>query len=121
MRLLSILAACATLLCGVSPALAQVSRVTVNAEGSGTVTTAGVSQTVFSRNDARAFLMCQNPLNATEPLFVTYDDTNASTTGGSTELAPGGTIFFAALAVPIASVRVTAATAGHRFVCKAGR
>lgn len=114
------LAALALAIIAATPATAQTARVVNPIDGSGTVTTANTSQVVFLRNEQRVFLMCQNPVSATETLFVTYDDTNASTNGGSTELSPGGSIFFASLAVPTASVRVTAATAGHRFVCKSG-
>lgn len=86
---------------------------------SGTVTTANTSQVAIPQNDRRVFFSCQNPIAATETLFVNVDF-QASTTGGSYEVAPGGSISFPNNYIPIGPVSVTAATAGHRFICKSG-
>jgi len=89
-------------------------------DGSGTITTGGTSQQVFDVRPGRAYLFCQNPIAATETLFVNAP-TVAGTTNGSYELAPGGAITFAGGGfVPTGQVFVTAATTGHRFVCKQG-
>lgn len=94
-----------------APAFAQT-------DGSGTVTAGGTSQAVFQANVNRSYLECQNPTAATEVLFVSTNGP-ASTAGGSYELAAGGSIRFAMPAyVPNDIVSVTAATTGHRFVCK---
>ncbi len=86
-------------------------------DGSGTLTTGGASQQVFPANPGRYYLMCQNPITATETLFVNFDAT-ASTSGGSYELAAGGSITFDSNFIPAGAVNVNAATTGHRFICK---
>ena len=87
-------------------------------DGSGTITTGSASQIVFQANTNRSYLECQNPVGATELLAVNTA-TAASLSGGSYEIAPGGSIRFAAPAfVPTGPVSVTAATAAHRFICK---
>lgn len=89
-------------------------------DGSGTVTTGGTSQQVFAANTARLFLSCQNPVTATETLFVNIGAA-ASTTGGSFEIAPGAyREFTGAGLIPSGTINITAATSGHRFVCKQG-
>lgn len=96
-----------------APALAQ----TVT-DGSGTITTGGASQVVFTGNVNRSYLMCQNPVTATETLFVNIDAA-ASTSAASYELNPGGSVTFITGTAPKGALSVTAATTGHRFVCKA--
>lgn len=86
-------------------------------DGSGTVTAGGTSQQVFAINTNRSYLMCQNPTTATETLFFNLSAA-ASTTAGSLELAPGGSVTFGPGVAPNAAVFVTAVTTGHRFVCK---
>lgn len=89
-------------------------------DASGTVTTGGTSQQVMPAKTSRTYLMCQNPITATETLFVNLDGA-ASTTAGSIELAAGGTMsFHGSSFIPTGPVTVTAATTGHRFVCKQG-
>lgn len=102
-----------------SAAHSQFTRIQQMRNGSGTVLVAGQSQTVFPINADRNYLFCQNPINATETLFVNYD-APATMTGGSIELQPGGTTTFPGTAVPTTIITVTAATAGHRFICKEG-
>lgn len=111
---LLLLSTCAT------PALAQ----TVT-DGSGTITTGGSSQQVFPVAIPRQYLFCQNPITATETLFVNVG-APASVTSGSYELAAGGSLTFSGGPtnsqpfVPVGVVTVAAATAGHRFICKQG-
>lgn len=88
-------------------------------DGSGTVATGGTSQQVFTANAGRSYLMCQNPITATETLFVSLD-TSASTVSGSIELAPGTSASFQQQFIPNGTVNITAATAGHRYTCKQG-
>lgn len=99
-----------------APAAAETMR-----DGSSTIAAGGVSQVVFGDNAARRYLSCQNPLDATEKLAVNIDGP-ASTSAASFELAAGGSITFGPIlyggAIPTGPVTVTAATSGHRFVCK---
>lgn len=88
-------------------------------DGSGTVTTGAASKQVFAYDGARQFLFCLNPIAETEPLYVNIGQT-ATATGSSIELAPGGSVTFANNFIPVQNVNVTAATTGHRYVCKAG-
>jgi len=101
-----------------APIAAQIPNL---ADGSGTIAVGGVSQTVFPQNVNRAYLECQNPIAATEPLLINIGST-ASIAGGSFEIAPGGSVRFSIgnTPVPTAIVTVTAATTGHRFICKQG-
>lgn len=87
---------------------------------SGTVAAANVSQQVMPAKTSRTYLMCQNPIANTTTLFVSFD-TVASTTAGSYELAPGGSVAFnGSMFVPTGIVYVTSVTTGQRFVCKEG-
>lgn len=106
----------AALLC----ALTALAHASVLVDASGTVTSGGTSQQVMPANLSRTYLMCQNPITATETLFVSVD-TAASTSAGSIELAPGGTVTWTVGGfIPTGAVFVTAATTAHRFVCKRG-
>lgn len=92
-------------------------------DGSGTVTTGGTSQVVFGANVNRVFLRCQNPSAtlsgvAAESLFINYDAAASSTAVNSEEIANGGSVNFSNDFVPKGAVSVTAATTGHKFVCK---
>lgn len=107
-----------SLIGGGGAAVAPVTRAAVT-DGSGTVTTGGTSQQVFAANTTRSYLMCQNPISATEALFVNIGAA-ASTTAGSIELAPGASISFQQQFIPTGTVNVTAVTTAHRYVCKQG-
>lgn len=111
----------ATLALASAPVAAQVTRVTGFADHSGTIATANTSQAAIpqSTTGQRGYLMCQNPFNATTPLFIDFGRA-ASTTAGSIELGPGGSIQFIGLAVPLVPVNVASATAGARYICKTG-
>ena len=99
-----------------APAMAQI-------DYSGTITTAATGQTAIPAapsSSARSYVFCQNPITATETLDVNVP-TVAGAANGSFELAPGGTIMFGNGGfVPLGAVSVYAATAAHRFICKAG-
>ena len=108
-RLALLLAAAA---CFATPALAQI-------DGSGTITTGGTAQEVFPARPGRSYLFCQNPIAASETLFVNAP-TAAGLTNGSFELAAGGTLTFNGSFTPQGPVSVLGATTGHRFICKQG-
>lgn len=88
-------------------------------DGSSTITTGGVAQAVFSGRQGRTFLFCQNPIGASETLFVNAP-TVAGATNGSFELAAGGSLTFNGTFTPQGPVSVYAATTAHRFICKEG-
>lgn len=97
------------------PAAAQI-------DGSGTITVGGTAQQVFSAGGGtRRYLFCQNPVAATETLFIGTPGT-AGAANGSFELAAGGSLTFGAGDgfVPQGPVSVYAATTAHRFICKQG-
>ena len=106
-----LLAFCAALALAV-PAFAQI-------DGSGTITTGGTAQQVFAANPSRTYLSCQNPVAATETLFIDAP-TAAGSTNGSYELAAGASLTFATGFIPLGAVSAYAATTGHRFICKQG-
>ncbi len=101
-------------------ALSALTMASVVVDRSGTVATAGTSQQAMAAKTSRTYLMCQNPTTATTPLFVNIDAA-AATTGGSIELAAGGSITFHGTAfIPTGVVNVTSATQGAKYVCKEG-
>ena len=104
--------ACASILALTAPARAQI-------DGSGTITTGGVAQQVFAGRAGRAYLFCQNPIAATEPLLINAPGA-AGATNGSYELAAGASLTFHGSFVPQGPVSAFAVTTGHRFVCKEG-
>ena len=86
-----------------------------------TVTTGGTFQSVLSSNASRNGCLVQNPVAATETLFV-YFGTNASaSTAKSISLSPGSAVTCAVggLAVATDNVSVTATTTGHALVVDA--
>lgn len=92
-------------------------------DGSGTVTTGGTSQVVFAANVNRVFLRCQNPSAtlsgvAAESLFINYDAPASTTAVNSEELLNNGSVNFSGDFVPKGQINITAATTGHKFVCK---
>jgi hypothetical protein len=58
------------------------------AEASGTITTGGSFQQIFASNSSRANCSIQNPVTATEPLYVHWTATTASS-ANSQSLGPG--------------------------------
>lgn len=104
-----------------APAQGQVVRTASGDRCSGTITTGGVSQVAANGDMSRNWLFVQNPINATEPLFVDFGPNHLASATLSTQLAPGGSISFLAGVVPGTQVNVSAATAGHAFVCETGR
>lgn len=111
MRRLGLLALALTT-CLASPAVAQI-------DGSGTITTGGTPQVVFTARPGRLYLFCQNPVAASETLFINAP-TDAGLTNGSYELAAGQSLTFNGTFTPQGPVSALAATTGHRFICKQG-
>ena len=89
-------------------------------DGSGTVATGGTSQQVFAANAARTYLTCQNPVAASETLFVNIGAAASTTAGSSYELAAGASLTFQTNFIPTGAVNVTAVTSTHKFICKQG-
>lgn len=119
MKLKLFLAAIA--LCASAPANADVARTAQNIRCSATITTGGTSQIAVDGDNARGWLIVQNPTTATEPLFVDFGPNHLASTTLSAGLAPGGPISFLGGVVPAQQVNVTAATTGHAFICVTGR
>lgn len=104
-----------------TPLIAQTVLPTI--DGSGTVTTGGTSQVVFQANPNRVFLRCQNPTAtlsgvAAESLFINYDAPASATAVNSEEIINTGSVTFSTPYVPLGQITITAATTGHKFVCK---
>lgn len=86
----------------------------------GSITTGGTAQNAMASNGSRKGGWCQNPVSATEDLFISTS-TSATTTGASddADLAPGGTFSFTQGDLVIqTAISVNAVTTGHRFICK---
>lgn len=86
-----------------TPANAQITRIPVMVDGSGTVATGGTSQQVFAADQYRNYLMCMNPSSATEKLYIEYGAAASTTNGKSIPLDPGGVAQFLGMSVPTAS------------------
>lgn len=104
-----------------APARGEVIRTGSGDRCSGTITTGGVSQVAANGDMSRNWLYVQNPISATEPLFVDFGPNHQASPTLSTQLAPGGSISFLSGVVPGGQVNVSAATAGHAFICETGR
>lgn len=83
-----------------------------------TVTAGGTFQSVIASNSARNGCLVQNPVAATETLFVFFGANASATTAKSVSLSPGSAVSCAVggIAVATDNVSVTATTTGHAFV-----
>lgn len=90
---------------------------TSTANNSGTVTTGGTFQSVIAASTSRKACLIQNPVTATEPLFVNFVVTAVTPiVGNSFSLAAGQSISCVVGTMVISNeVRVTATTTGHAF------
>lgn len=89
--------------------------------GTLTVTTGGTSQQVFAVLASRRYLICQNPISATEPLYLNFGTAASTANNGSIEIAIGGSFsMHGGTSMYTGTVNVTAATTGHYFICKQG-
>lgn len=86
--------------------------------GSTTITTGNTFQTLLASNAARKGCLIQNPIAATETLFVSVGvATGSATTASSFGLSPGSAFSCAAGSNVITdNIAVTAATTAHAFV-----
>lgn len=85
-------------------------------DASGTVTAGGTFQTVFTANPLRIGCFLQNPIAATETLFVHFTVAGA-TQANSANLGAGGSFNCMWGGVVVTGViSVTGATTGHAFV-----
>jgi hypothetical protein len=83
------------------------------------IATGGTSQQAFAANAARNYLMCLNPSNATESLYVQFGS-SATVSTASIELAIGASITYDSNFIPSGTVNVNAATTGHALTCVQG-
>lgn len=85
------------------------------ADGSGTITTGGTSQTVFAANASRSFLLIQNV--SAEPLWVNFGAA-ANEDQPSVKLPIDEKLMFDGRFVPTESVDIVGATTGSSFTAK---
>lgn len=85
----------------------------------GTIAVGGTAQNAVASNASRKGGWCQNPVNATEDLYVSF--TGSATVGGAgnqADLAPGQSVgFYQNGTIIQTAVSVNAATGTHRFNC----
>lgn len=83
---------------------------------SGTVTTGATFQSIIAASGARLGCFVQNPISATETLYVFFGTNGSATTANSVQLAPGGSVSCNAGQIVLQdNVSVTAATTAHAF------
>jgi hypothetical protein len=88
---------------------------------SSTVATGGTSQQLMAANPARNYLFVENGKAQTESLFISFTAAaSTSTTGGSIEIAPGGSYVMESSYISTEQVNVNAATNGHPYIAKEG-
>lgn len=87
---------------------------------SGTVTTGGTFQVLSAASTTRAGCFIQNPITATETLFVFFGANGSALTTKAVNLAPGSAVGCATQGGGILgdNISVTAATTGHAFVAQ---
>ena len=85
---------------------------------SGTITAGGTFQVAIASSSTRLGCTIQNPVTATETLFVFFGANGSATTSNSIGLAPGAAVSCTTQtgAVLTDSVDVDAATTGHAYV-----
>lgn len=87
----------------------------------GTITVGGTSQTAIAANTSRKGCWIQNPVNATEDLYVSSTAAAVTTAGtpDDADLGPGGSWSCVQGGVVIqTAIRVNAVTATHAFIAK---
>jgi hypothetical protein len=87
----------------------------------GTITLGGTSQTAIASNTSRKGCWIQNPVSATEDLYVSSTAAAVTTAGtpDDADLAPGGS--WSCLQggnIITAAIRVNAVTTGHAYIAK---
>lgn len=85
----------------------------------GTLTTGGTAQNAAASNASRKGGWIQNPVSATEDLYVSF--TTSATVNGAgnqADLAAGQSVGFSQSGTVVtAAVSVNATTTGHRYIC----
>lgn len=84
---------------------------------SGTITVGGASQAAIPANGNRKGYFIQNPISATEPLYVNFTDP-ASSGGDSIELLSGQLLSSDSLVLSLEQINVVAATGAHSYIAK---
>lgn len=93
---------------------------------SGSVIAGGTSQTLNAVNAARAKLIIQNPVSATEQGIATAENlyinftSAAGATNGSIILIPGQMFTLSGTLITGELITVNAATTGHKYTAKVG-
>ncbi len=90
-------------------------------DSSSTVTAGGTFQSAIAASATRLGCLVENPVSATETLFVFPGANGSATTANSVSLAPGAAFSCATGtgAVLTDNISVTATTTGHAFIAKA--
>lgn len=85
---------------------------------SSTITTGGTFQSILASNASRKGCFIQNPITATETLFVFFGANGSATTAKSVNLSPGAAVTCAigGSGVLTDNVSATATTTAHAFV-----
>ena len=87
-------------------------------EGSGTITSGGSFQTLFTASASRHGCLIENPTTASEPLYV-YVGSGSPTIGSAFSLGPGASFnCFNGVIVVDDLIAVEAATTSHAFIAK---
>ena len=96
--------------------VALIAKTTTN--GSSTVTAGGTFQSALASNGSRTGCLIQNPVTATENLFVFFGTTGSATTANSISLGAGSAVScsIGGIAVATDNIAVSATTTGHAFV-----
>ena len=86
---------------------------------SGTITTAGTSQTAIPANVNRAYMLIMNPWANTTSLWINFT-TAAVQASPSIELVPGATFTFETRYLSTEAVTITGGTTSMPFTAKEG-
>lgn len=88
---------------------------------SGALTAGSASEEIMAANPDRKYLLIQNPVDASETLYVNFTTVaDELTNNGSIELAAGGSILMEGAFVSTEAVNVNAVTTNHYFIAKEG-
>lgn len=95
---------------------ASIALTTTNA--SGAITTGGTFQSILASSSTRKGCLVQNPLTATETLYVYFGANGSATTANAIGLGPGASVTCAVggLGVATDNVSATAPTSAHAYV-----
>ncbi len=86
--------------------------------GTLTITLGGTSQTLFSADEGRVYLVVQNHSSAA--LWLNFEGAAATQASPSIKLGVDKTLFFEGVACPTSAVTIIGPTTGQSFTAKAG-